>query len=90
MEILGLISATCQAKVAKKGQKCKRKFIVVSGCMLEDILSGVPQGTMLPAILFVIIMSEIDENIKKSIVKSFVDDIKASKKINNSTDADNL
>ena len=66
-----------------------RKFrVVVNGCMSEeeDVISGVPQGTVLAAILFVIMISDIDENAKRSIVRSFADDTRTSKTINNSND----
>ena len=46
-----------------------------------NVLSGVPQGTVLAAILFVIMISDIDENIKECILRSFADDTRVSKKI---------
>ena len=52
----------------------------------EDIISGVPQGTVLAAILFVIMISDIDENVKRSIVRSFADNTRTNKKINNPND----
>ncbi len=61
-----------------------RKFrVVANGCMSEegDIMSGVPQGTVLAAVLFVIMISDIDENVLKCIVRSFADDTRVSKKI---------
>ena len=50
----------------------ERKFrAVANGCMSreEDVISGVPQGTVLAAILFVIMISDIDENIKKCLIR---------------------
>ena len=61
-----------------------RKFkVVANGCMSDegDVMSGVPQGTVLAAILFVIMISDIDENIKKCILRSFADDTRVSKKV---------
>ena len=61
-----------------------RKFrVVANGCMSreEDVISGVPQGTVLAAILFVIMISDINENVKKCIVRSFADDTRVNKKI---------
>ena len=66
-----------------------RKFrVVVNGYMSEEenVISGVPQGTVLAAILFVIMISDIDENVKKSIVRSFVDITRTNKKISNPND----
>ena len=54
-----------------------RKFTVVAnGCM-----SGVPLGTVLVVILFVMMISDIDGNIKKCILRSFANDIRVSKKV---------
>jgi len=61
-----------------------RKFkVVVNGCMSDEgeVLSGVPQGTVLAAILFVIMISDIDENVKLCILRSFADDTRVSKKV---------
>ena len=70
-----------------------RKFrVVANGCMSreEDIISGVPQGTVLAAILFVIMISDIDENVKKCIVRSFADDTRVNKKISNENDKESM
>ena len=66
-----------------------RKFkVVANGCMSEEesVLSGVPQGTVLAAILFVIMISDINENVKECIVRSFADDTRVNKKINSDRD----
>ena len=66
-----------------------RKFrVVANGCMSreEDVISGVPQGTVLAAMLFVIMISDIDEDVKKCIVRSFADDTRVNKKISNEND----
>ena len=47
-----------------------RKFrVVVNGNMSEEeeVTSGVPQGTVLAAILFVIMISDIDDNVKGTV-----------------------
>ena len=46
-----------------------------------NVLSGLPQGTVLAAILFVIMISDIDKFVKKYILRSFTDDTRVSKKI---------
>ena len=61
-----------------------RKFrVVANGTMSEEevVTSGVPQGTVLAAILFVIMISDIDENVKHCLVRSFADDTRVGKKI---------
>ena len=66
-----------------------RKFrVVANGCTSEEenVLSGVPQGTVLAAILFVMMISDIDENVKECIVRSFADDTRVNKKISSDRD----
>ena len=61
-----------------------RKFrVVANGCMSEerDVMSGVPQATVLAAILFVIMISDIDEKVKNFILRSFADDTRVKKKV---------
>ena len=70
-----------------------RKFrVVVNGYMSEEesVISGVRQGTVLAAILFVIMISDIDKNVNKSIVKSFADDTRVNKMINNPNDMEEM
>ena len=56
----------------------------------EDVLSGVPQGTVLAALLFIIMLSNIDEDIKECIVRCFADDTRVSKKIEKEEDKKKL
>merc|ERR1712215_270397 len=66
-----------------------RKFrVVAKGSMSreEDVISGVPQGTVLAAILFVIMISDIDEDVKLSIIRCFADDTRVNKKIKTNED----
>ena len=66
-----------------------RKFrVVANGNMSEEeeVTSGVPQGTVLAAILFVIMISDIDDKVKHSIVRSFADDTRLNKKISKEED----
>ena len=56
----------------------------------ENVISGVPQGTVLAAVLFVIMISDIDENVKKSIVRSFADDTRVNKMINSLEDIEEM
>ena len=52
----------------------------------ENVKSGVPQGTVLAALLFVIMISDIDEHTKSCIVRSFADDTRVNKKISSNED----
>ena len=53
-----------------------RKYkVVANGEMSEeqDVLSGVPQGTVLAAILFIIMISDIDKEVSRSVIRCFID-----------------
>ena len=61
-----------------------RKQIVIANDEKSDeakVISGVPQGTVLAAILFVIMIEDIDNNVKDSVVSSFADDTRISREI---------
>ena len=62
--------------------------MVTNGCMSreQDIILRVPQGTVLAAILFVIMISDIDEDVKMCIIRSFADDTRVNKKIKTNED----
>merc|ERR1712215_430811 len=68
-----------------RGQKFR---VVTNGRMSreEDVISGVPQGTVLAAILFVIMISDIDEDVKLSIIRCFADDTRVNGKIKTNED----
>jgi len=66
-----------------------RKYRVVANgekSDIQDVLSGVPQGTVLAALLFIIMISDIDEKVKNSIIRCFADDTKVSSKIKSEED----
>ncbi|CAL4069106.1 unnamed protein product [Meganyctiphanes norvegica] len=66
-----------------------RKYrVVANGEMsdVQDVLSGVSQGTVLAAVLFIIMISDVDENVKSSIVRLFADDTRISRKITSEED----
>ena len=45
----------------------------------QEVISGVLQGTVLALILFIIMISDIDEDLKNSISKLFADDTRVPK-----------
>ena len=47
----------------------------------REVIPGVPQGTVLASILFIIMISDIDENLRNSISKLFAEGTKVSDKI---------
>ena len=62
--------------------------VIVNGHLsfLALIISGVPQGTVLDPILFLIFINDIDLCIAESIIRSFADDTRVSKPIGREKD----
>ena len=56
----------------------------------SPVLSGVPQGTVLGPLLFLIMISDINKEITSSKVISFADDTRVYSNITQSDDCDNL
>ena len=56
---------------------------MANGMMSEeqDVISGVPQGTVLASIFFIVMISDIDEGLRNSIIRLFADDTRVSAKI---------
>ncbi|CAL4152498.1 unnamed protein product [Meganyctiphanes norvegica] len=78
MKVIGKLS-----KWIREFLKDRMFVVVANGCMSEEeeVLSGVPQGTVFAPILFVMMISNIDENVKDCIVRtSFADDTRVRKK----------
>ena len=87
-------------KLAENKIKCKlgkwireflrnRKYrVIVNGEISEEqeVKSGVPQGTVLAAILFLIMIGDIDKDIISCIVSCFADDTRNSKHIRTEED----
>ena len=66
-----------------------RKFTVIANGEMseqEEVMSGVPQSTVLAAILFIIMIADIDEEIKECIVRCFADYTRVSRKIKEEAD----
>ena len=55
----------------------------------DDVLTEVPQGTVLGPVLFLVLISDISNNVDSNIT-SFADDTKVFATINNPSDCDDL
>ena len=58
----------------------RKQCVTVNGVLsaFVEVLSGVPQGSVLGPLLFIIMMKDIDENIMHATIKSFADDTRAT------------
>ena len=67
-------------------------FVRLPGGISEDhpVLSGVPQGTVLGPLLFLIMISHIDTDVSASKLVSFADDTRLYSGVRDVTDCDNL
>ena len=67
-------------------------FVRLPGAICGDspVLSGVPQGTVLGPLLFLIMLADINKDISESNLISFADDTRIYSKINDVTDCDTL
>ena len=66
--------------------------VVVNGFLSEPapVISGVPQGSVLGPLLFLILIGDIDKDIATSFVSSFADDTRLSRAVSGVTDASAL
>ena len=57
--------------------------VVVNGATSDpqQVISGVPQGSVLGPLIFLILIGDIDAEVLHSIVKSFADDTRATKAV---------
>ena len=69
----------------------RQQCVVVNGCKSEEsvVVSGIPQGTVLGPIIFLIHISDIADNVTSEI-RLFADDCVCYREINNSNDCAEL
>ena len=69
----------------------RRQCVVVDGEVSnwKSVLSGVPQGSVLGPLLFLICINDLDDNITSNVLK-FADDTKVFRRVNNDGDKQHL
>ena len=70
----------------------REQTVVIEGHRSDrsKVISGVPQGTVLGPLLFIIMINDLPGHIKHCSVRSFADDTKLSKVISSNSDFDDM
>ena len=68
--------------------KNREQYVLVDGhkSTVEKVLSGVPQGTVLGPLMFILYINDITKYIRNCYIKIFADDSKIVKAINSLED----
>ena len=66
----------------------REQSVIVNGTASAptEVVSGVPQGSVVGPLIFLILISDIDSNVNSSFVSSFADDTRIGRKINSVDD----
>ena len=70
----------------------RNQTVIVDGVKSspESVISGVPQGSVIGPLLFLILLGDIDQDVASAFVSSFADDTRVLGKVATTQDVDNL
>jgi len=70
----------------------RKQLIAIDGTLTPEtnVISGVPQGSVIGPILFIILINDINKDVSHSAVSSFADDTRISKEIHTTGDCELL
>ena len=71
---------------------CRKQMVLVNGVLSDPapVTSGVPQGSVIGPLLFLVLIGDIDKNIVSSFLSSFADDTRLLRKVSGVRDASSL